>query len=92
MISLHISGDNGFSGDVEVKPRHFLLFERATGTKFAELEEDGASMELIYKLGHFMMKLQHPDQTPKKMAEFETTFDVLPIADEEPAGPTPAGA
>ncbi|WIY05461.1 hypothetical protein QRX60_17020 [Amycolatopsis mongoliensis] len=91
MLTLHITGDNGFDAEVVAKPRHILAFERATGTKFSELEDE-VSMATIYQLAHLVMKIQHPQDTPVKLAEFEETFDVLPVADEQTPDPTPAGA
>lgn len=89
MLTLHITGDNGFDAEVVAKPRHILLFERATGIKLSELENE-ISMETFYKLAHLVMKVLHADQTPEKLSDFEETFDVLPVGDEEPEDPTPA--
>ncbi|MEV6646053.1 hypothetical protein [Amycolatopsis sp. NPDC051371] len=89
MITLQINGDSGFDAEVVVKPRHFLLFERATGIKFSDFE-DGVSMETLYRLAHLVMQMLHHKETPVKLEEFEQTFDVLPVGDEEPPGPTPA--
>lgn len=90
MMTLKISGDNGFDAEVVAKPRHILAFERATGTKLSDFE-DGVSMATLYQLAHLVMKIQHPADTPIKLAEFEETFDVLPVEEaEEPPGPTPA--
>jgi len=89
MLTLHITGDNGFDAEVVAKPRHILAFERATGTKFSELENE-VSMATLYEIAYLVMKIQHPDAVPRKLAEFEKTFDVLPVEDEEPPGPTPA--
>lgn len=90
MFTLKITGDNGFDGEVVAKPRHLLVFERATGIKLGDIE-DQISMETFYKLAHLVMKIQHPDETPAKLAEFEKTFDVLPLdSQEEEAGPTNA--
>ena len=91
MLTLQITGDNGFDAEVVAKPRHILAFERATGTKFSDLEDE-VSMATIYQLAHLVMKIQHPQDTPVKLAEFEETFDVLPVADEAAPDPTPAGA
>lgn len=90
MITLQITGDSGFDAEVVVKPRHFLLFERATGVKFSDFEE-GVSMATLYQLAHLVMQILHSADTPAKLAEFEETFDVLPVG-EEPPDPTPAGA
>jgi hypothetical protein len=89
MITLRITGDGGFDAEVVAKPRHFLAFERATGVKFSDFE-DGVSMATLYQLAHLVMKILHPGDTPAKLAEFEKTFDVLPVEDEVPPGPTPA--
>jgi hypothetical protein len=89
VITLQINGDSGFDAEVVVKPRHFLLFERATGVKFSDFEE-GVSMATLYQLAHLVMQMLHPKDTPAKLSEFEETFDVLPVSDEEPPGPTPA--
>lgn len=92
MMTLHISGDSGFDADVVAKPRHILLFERTSGIKFSQLEDE-VSMETIYKIGHLVMKMTHPEDTPAKLADFEKTFDVLPVGGEDEApDPTPAGA
>lgn len=91
MLTLHITGDNGFDAEVVAKPRHILAFERATGTKFSDLEDE-VSMATIYQLAHLVMKIQHPQDTPVKLAEFEETFDVLPVGGEDAPDPTPAGA
>ncbi|MEV6879546.1 hypothetical protein [Amycolatopsis sp. NPDC051128] len=89
MITFQITGDSGFDAEVVVKPRHFLLFERATGVKFSQFEDE-VSMATLYQLAHLVMKLLHPKDTPAKLGEFEKTFDVLPLEDAEPPGPTPA--
>lgn len=91
MMTMQITGDNGFDAEVVAKPRHLLAFERATGTKFSDFE-DGVSMAMIYQLAHLVMKMLHPDDTPVKLSEFEEAFDVLPLADEQTPDPTPAGA
>ncbi len=88
MITLQINGDSGFDAEVVVKPRHFLLFERATGIKFSDFE-DGVSMADLYRLAHLVMKILHPQGTPAKLDEFEETFDVLPVGEKE-TDPTPA--
>jgi hypothetical protein len=89
MMTLQITGDNGFDAEVVAKPRHLLLFERATGTKLSDFEE-GVSMATLYQLAHLVMQMLHPADTPVKLAEFEETFDVLPVQEEEAPGPTPA--
>lgn len=90
MFTLKITGDNGFDAEVVAKPRHLLVFERATGIKLGDLEDE-ISMETFYKLAHLVMKIEHPDDTPAKLAEFETTFDVLPLDGEQAeTGPTSA--
>jgi hypothetical protein len=46
-------------------------------------------MEALYQLAHLVMKILHPADTPAKLAEFEESFDVLPVGGED-ADPTPA--
>ncbi|MBB4689827.1 hypothetical protein [Amycolatopsis jiangsuensis] len=91
MLTLKITGDNGFDDEVTAKPRHVLLFERVSGIPFSQLE-DGISMANLYQLGHLVMKMTHPDVTPMKLSEFEETFDVLPVGGEQEPDPGHAGA
>lgn len=91
MFTMKVSGDNGFDAEVVAKPRHLLVFERATGIKLAELENE-ISMATFYKLAHLVMKMQHPDETPAKLADFEKTFDVFPVGGDDEPDPGRAGA
>lgn len=91
MFTLQITGDNGFDAEVVAKPRHILAFERAHGIKLSELEDE-ISMATLYKLGHLVMKIVHPDETPAKLADFEKTFDVFPVGGDDEPDPGRAGA
>ncbi|MBN9739549.1 hypothetical protein DMP23_00255 [Amycolatopsis sp. A1MSW2902] len=91
MLTLKITGDNGFDNEVVAKPRHILAFERATGIKLSDFEDE-ISMETVYRLGHLVMRMTHPEDTPAKLADFEETFDVFPVGGDDEPDPGPAGA
>ena len=89
MMTLKISGDNGFDAEVVVFLWFFLVFVWVSRITLSDFDE-GVSMADLYRLAHLVMKIQHPQDTPAKLEEFEETFDVLPVQEEEAAGPTPA--
>jgi hypothetical protein len=89
MLTLKVTGDDGFDETIVAQPRDILLFERTSKVAFYAL--DGSlSLTHVYKIAFFAFKRTYPELAPAKLAELEEGYDVLlvPGDDEEDEDPT----
>ncbi|WP_329069003.1 hypothetical protein [Amycolatopsis sp. NBC_01480] len=89
MLTLKITGDDGFDETIVAQPRDILLFERTTKVSFYALESS-LSMAHVYKIAFFAFKRTYPELAPAKVTELEEGYDVLlvPGDDEDDEDPT----